>query len=211
MPTDTDILDASSLSELNRLISNCTRCELSKTKKKDVFGTGDEKAEIMFIGEAPGKKEDEEGEPFIGAAGKFLTEMLEDINIKRKDIFIANVLKHRPTDNRDPLPDEIEACWPFLESQIRIISPKLIIFLGRHALNRFFPTAKISEVHGKAFRKMWDGHEQVFLALYHPAAALYNGSMRETLKEDFNKIPKIIIKINEQKGGAQKLEQKKLI
>lgn len=211
MPNDTDILDAPSLDELNRLISSCKRCKLSEFKTKDVPGIGNEKAEIMFIGEAPGKSEDEQGEPFVGAAGKFLNEMLETIRLKRKDVFIANVLKHRPPENRDPLPDEIELCWPFLARQIEIISPKLIIFLGRHSLNRFFPQAKISEVHGKAFRKMWNAREQVFLALYHPAAALYNGSMKETLIGDFSKIPKILKKIDKESKETNTLEQTKLI
>jgi DNA polymerase len=155
----------------------------------------------MFIGEAPGKQEDLEGEPFIGSAGKFLTELLETIELKRTEVFIANVLKHRPPNNRDPEPSEIEACWPFLAQQIEIIRPALIVFLGRHALNRFFPEAKISEVHGQAFRKNWQNREQVFLALYHPAAALYNGSMRSTLHEDFSKIPALLKKIiSEQKS-----------
>lgn len=196
MTNKNDSLNVSDLGELAKLVSVCQKCELYKTKNKDVFGVGNTKAEILFIGEAPGKKEDLEGEPFIGAAGKFLGEMLESIKLTREDVYIANVLKHRPPENRDPLPGEIEACWPYLAKQIELISPKLIIFLGRHALNRFFPAAKISEVHGEAFQKEWQGKDQDFLALYHPAAALYNGGMRQTLIGDFNKIPKILKKIN---------------
>jgi DNA polymerase len=208
MTNQNDSLNVSDLGELAELVSNCENCELHKTKTKDVFGDGSPSAEIMFIGEAPGKNEDLEGIPFVGAAGKFLSEMLVEIGLSRKDIYIANVLKHRPPNNRDPLPNEIEACWPYLAKQIELISPKLIVFLGRHALNRFFPAAKISEVHGKAFRKPWQGEDQIFLALYHPAAALYNGGMRETLMNDFKKIPKIIEKINQEKS---KLTQSKLI
>lgn len=198
MTNENDISCVSDLGKLAELVSICTKCELYKTKNKDVVGDGSPKAEVMFIGEAPGKNEDLEGKPFVGAAGKFLSEMLDGIGLERKEIYIANVLKHRPPENRDPLPDEIEACWPYLAKQIEIISPKLIVFLGRHSLNRFFPSAKISEVHGKAFRKPWQGKEQVFLALYHPAAALYNGGMRQTLIEDFNKIPKILKKIKDE-------------
>lgn len=212
-----DFNNAETLSDINSLISDCKKCELYKTKTKDVPGIGNEKAEIVFIGEAPGKNEDLEGEPFVGAAGKFLTEMIEEIRMTRKDVYIANVLKHRPPNNRDPLPEEIEACWPYLQRQLEIINPSLIVFLGRHALNRFFPSLKISEAHGKAFRKEWQGKKQVFLALYHPAAALYNGGMRETLKEDFNKIPKLLKKIeteqinNETDQENNKSKQQKLI
>jgi uracil-DNA glycosylase len=197
--------DAQTLEELNKIISNCKKCSLYKTKTTDVPGSGNPSAEIVFIGEAPGKEEDLRGEPFVGAAGKFLEEMLLGIGLSRKDVFITNVLKHRPPNNRDPEPAEIEACWPYLIKQLEMIQPKLIIFLGRHALNRFFPELKISEVHGQAFRKKFNpenekepGDEQVFLALYHPAAALYNGSMRQTLITDFNKIPALLNKINHQ-------------
>lgn len=207
MPTDEQIDSVSDLSELSELISNCQRCPLYKTKIKDVPGIGDQKAKVMFIGEAPGKEEDLIGEPFIGSAGKFLTEMIESIGLFRNDVYIANVLKHRPPENRDPEPSEVEACWPFLSRQIALISPLLIIFLGRHAMQRFFPAFSISKVHGQAFRKKWNERQQVFLALYHPAAALYNGGMRETLKEDFKKIPKILAKIEKE----QNIKQEKLL
>lgn len=194
--TEEEISCASSLVEITKLVNKCENCSLYKTKNNDVVGVGSEKAEILFIGEAPGKNEDEQGEPFVGAAGKLLNEMLASVGLKREDIYIANVLKHRPPDNRDPLPDEAEACWPFLKRQIEIIDPKLIVFLGRHAMNRYFPNLKISKVHGEAFRADKWGRKQVFLALYHPAAAIYNGSMKATLMTDFAKIPKIINKIN---------------
>jgi uracil-DNA glycosylase len=181
------------LDQLNALMSCCSNCALREGCSKVVPGDGNPEAEIMFIGEAPGKKEDEMGIPFVGAAGKFLDEMLASINFKRENIYIANVVKCRPPENRDPLPEEVETCWPWLEKQIEIIDPKLIITLGRHSLGRFFPLMKISEVHGKAFRRDFPViGSRVFYALYHPAAALYNGSMRETLIKDFKKIPKVL-------------------
>lgn len=198
-----EIERAESLSDLNGLVTACQRCSLYKTKTMDVPGKGDPCAKVMFIGEAPGKEEDLTGEPFVGAAGKLLSEMLESIGLKREDVFIGNVVKHRPPGNRDPETEEIEACWPFLARQIELIEPLLIVFLGRHSLNRFFPTAKISEVHGQAFRREWQGKPQVFLALYHPAAALYRGTMKETLMEDFQKIPKLLLKIESEQEPVQ--------
>lgn len=199
MVTDLQIESASDLGNLSELISICQRCPLYKSKTKDVPGVGSQNAKVIFIGEAPGKEEDLKGEPFVGAAGKFLTEMIEDLGWKREDVYIANALKHRPPENRDPLPAEIESCWPYLARQIEIIKPKLIVFLGRHAMQRFFPTLSISKVHGQAFRREWSGQNQVFLALYHPAAALYNGSMKNILRDDFNKIPKLLEKIDTEK------------
>jgi len=165
-------------------------CELKKTVTGPVFGDGNEKAEIVFIGEAPGKDEDLQGKPFVGRSGKFLSEMLETIKLKREDVYITNVVKYRPPGNRDPLPEEIKECLPWLIEELNFIKPKIIVTLGRHALNRFFPTEKISKVHGKLLKKkMGQLETQDFFALYHPAAALYNGSMREVLIEDFKKIP----------------------
>lgn len=188
---------AETLSDLNKIISKCKKCSLYKTKNTDIFGAGPSGAKIMFIGEAPGKTEDIEGRPFVGSAGKFLTEMLKEIKIPRNEVYITNVLKHRPPENRDPKPEEIKVCWPHILKEIEIIKPLLIVLLGKHALNCFFPEMKISNAHGRAFRKNWgkENAGQVFLTLYHPAAALYNGSMRETLKNDFKKIPKLLNKI----------------
>ena len=184
------------LNQLNALMSCCNNCVLRKGCSRVVPGDGNSEAQILFIGEAPGKKEDEMGVPFVGAAGKFLEEMLATIKLKREDVYIANVVKCRPPENRDPLPEEVETCWPWLEKQIEIIDPKLIITLGRHSLDRFFTLMKISEVHGKAFRRDFPViGRRVFYALYHPAAALYNGSMRETLIKDFKRIPKVLEKI----------------
>ena len=162
-----------------------------------VNGAGEYLSNIVFIGEAPGKNEDKEGKPFIGAGGKFLAEMLENIKMKREDIYITNIVKYRPPDNRDPLPEEKEACSEWLISELKIIEPKLIIFLGRHSMGRFFPAEKISDIHGKLLIKNIPelGKKQAFLPLYHPAAALYNGGMRATLIKDFNKIPKALEKI----------------
>jgi len=210
MVTDLQIESASDLDKLSELISVCKRCSLYKSKTKDVPGVGNPNAKVLFIGEAPGKDEDQKGEPFVGAAGKFLTEMIIEQGWRREDVYIANVLKHRPPENRDPAAEEIEACWPFLARQISLLKPKLIVFLGRHAMQRFFPSLAISKVHGKAFRKVWEGKPQVFLALYHPAAALYNGSMREVLKEDFNKIPLLLAKIESETIKSKNLNQNKL-
>ncbi|OGI14879.1 MAG: hypothetical protein A3E38_02975 [Candidatus Moranbacteria bacterium RIFCSPHIGHO2_12_FULL_54_9] len=161
-----------------------------------VPGEGSADADIVFIGEAPGKNEDLQGKPFVGAAGKFLAEMLAAIDLKREDIYITNVVKYRPPENRDPSPEEIDACMPWLHTQIRIIRPKIIVTLGRHALGHFIPGKKISEAHGQAFRRTFDDiGEQIFFALYHPAAALYNGGMRATLINDFKKIPALLEKI----------------
>lgn len=206
-----DIEKAESISAVAALIAKCEKCPLHKTKTKDVPGVGNEKARVFFIGEAPGKEEDLRGEPFVGKAGMFLTEMIEGIGYKREDVFIANVLKHRPPKNRDPELAEIEACFPYLSRQIELVNPDLIVFLGRHALNRFFPSLKISEVHSQAFRKKLNDKPQVFLALYHPAAALYNSGMRETLISDFSKIPKLLEKIDKEKELNKKEIQQKLI
>lgn len=208
--TEEDIASAGDLSAINELVSKCERCALYKTKTKDVPGIGSVDAEVMFIGEAPGKDEDARGEPFVGRAGQLLTELIESLGWQRKDVYIANVLKHRPPANRDPLPEEAEMCWPYLKAQIKIIDPKLIVFLGRHAMNRFYPTLKISECHGKAFRKDFNGRKQVFLALYHPAVALYNGNMKKTLQEDFSKIPKILKKIKEEDLNSKNSEKEKI-
>lgn len=185
------------LDELNKYWQENCQCELRKTAKQAVFGDGNAEAEIVFIGEAPGKNEDAGGKPFIGAAGKFLNEMLEGIGRKREDIYITNIVKYRPPNNRDPEPKEKEDCNEWLINELKIISPKLIVFLGRHSMTRFFPTEKISEIHGKLLLKNIPELEkrQAFLPLYHPAAALYNGGMRETLIKDFNKIPKALEKI----------------
>lgn len=185
------------LNELNKYWQENCKCGLRKTATQAVFGDGNPESEIVFIGEAPGKKEDEQGIPFVGSAGKFLSEMLENIGMKREDIYITNIVKYRPPNNRDPLPEEKELCNEWLINEVKIISPKLIIFLGRHSMARFFPTEKISEIHGKLLIKNTEEFgKQAFMPLYHPAAALYNGGMRETLTKDFKKIKTALEKIN---------------
>lgn len=184
------------LEEIHKRWADTIELDIKKTAKQAVFGHGNPSAEIVFIGEAPGKKEDELGIPFVGAAGKFLDEMLGIINLKRSDIYITNIVKFRPPNNRDPLPDEKSACRPWLEEELKFISPKLIIFLGRHSMNNFFPDLQIGNAHGKLLIKQFKGMStKYFFPLYHPAAALYDGSMREVLIKDFKKIPKVLAKI----------------
>lgn len=166
--------------------------ELAAQATQLVMGDGNPDADIVFIGEAPGAKEDASGKPFVGAAGKFLDEMLASIGLERKEIYITNIVKYRPPSNRDPLPVEVEAFKPFLLKQLAIIQPQLVVFLGRHAMNVFLPELKISQVHGRAFRR----GDQVFMPMYHPAAALYNGGMRSALLSDFAGIPKVLAQLN---------------
>lgn len=185
------------LEKLNKKMIACSKCSLRMGCKQVVPGTGSAHAQIMFIGEAPGKKEEELGVPFVGAAGKFLDEMLGIIKLKREDVYITNTVKCRPPENRDPTSQEKEVCWPWLVGQIKIIQPKMIITLGRHSMNLFLPDKKISEVHGKAVKRNYPGlGEQTFFTLYHPAAALYNGGLRQTLIRDFKKIPKVLKQMN---------------
>jgi DNA polymerase len=183
---------ATQLAEIAAQIASCQKCRLCEKRIKTVPGDGNPNAEVLFIGEGPGKSEDLQGKPFVGAAGKFLNVMLESIGWNRSDVFIANVVKCRPPENRDPQPDEVEACYPYLAAQIEIIQPKLICTLGRHSMNRFLPGLKISEAHGNPVRRK-DG--SIYLPLYHPAAALYSPSQKEIHLKDFAKIPKILAQI----------------
>lgn len=180
------------LDELKQKVLDDKVCpELAAQATQLVFGAGNPSAEVVFIGEAPGKNEDLQGKPFVGAAGKFLDEMLEMVGLKRKDIYITNIVKYRPPNNRDPFPDEKASFLPYLQTQLDIIEPTLVVTLGRHSLNCFLPDLQISQCHGQP--KRYKGH--VYLPLFHPAAALYNGGMRQTLIDDFAKIPIIIKKI----------------
>ena len=165
--------------------------DLAQEATQLVFGTGNPNAELVFIGEAPGKNEDIQGLPFVGAAGKFLDEMLAGINLARDDVYITNIVKYRPPGNRDPLPDEKAAFLPFLRSQLEVIDPKLVVTLGRHSMDSLLPGLQISKVHGQP--KRYKG--QVYLPLFHPAAALYNGGMRQTLIDDFARIPRVLAAI----------------
>ncbi len=177
------------LENLKTSILNDKICpELESQATQLVFGMGNSDADLVFIGEAPGKKEDESGKPFVGASGKLLDELLSVIGLRRSDIYITNIVKYRPPKNRDPSELEKQAFLPYLKKQLEIISPKIVITLGRHSMNCFLPKRKISEVHGSP--EVVDGI--TYLPLYHPAAALYNGSMRQTLIDDFQKIPELI-------------------
>jgi uracil-DNA glycosylase family 4 len=175
--------------------------DLAATATQLVFGDGNPAADIVFIGEAPGKNEDIQGKPFVGAAGKFLNEMLAGIGLERKDVYITNIVKYRPPNNRDPLPEEKKAFLPYLQAQLEAMQPKLVVTLGRHSMNCFLPDLQISKIHGEAKRiriSMKATDEVltiVILPLFHPAAALYNGGMRQTLIDDFAAIPDILRKI----------------
>ncbi len=173
------------------IIDNQVTPALAKQATQLVMGEGSPDAAIVFIGEAPGANEDKLGRPFVGAAGKFLDEMLASINLKRADVYITNIVKYRPPGNRDPLPEEIAAFKPYLLKQLAIIRAALVVFLGRHAMNVFLPELTISQAHGRAFRRAG----QVYMPLYHPAAALYNGGMRRQLLEDFAGIPQVVRQI----------------
>jgi DNA polymerase len=184
------------LQQIANDIVNSNVCpELRDGATQLVFADGNPDAEIVFIGEAPGKNEDQKGIPFIGAAGKFLDEMLATIGLKREDIYITNIVKYRPPNNRDPLPEEKKAFWPYLVRQLDVIKPKLVVTLGRHSMEYFLPEQKISQVHGEPKRIAFGERKQVIMPLFHPAAALYNGSLRQTLIDDFSRIPAIISKI----------------
>lgn len=166
--------------------------ELAAQATNLVMGDGNINADIVFIGEAPGKNEDEQGLPFVGAAGKFLNEMLAAAGMERGDVYITNIVKYRPPNNRDPMPEEKKAFWPYLLKQLQVIQPKVVITLGRHSMEYFLPDMKISQIHGQAKRIQFGDDKLVVVPLYHPAAALYNGSMRQTLIDDFLLVPKII-------------------
>lgn len=170
-------------------VSVCKKCPLWQGTTQSVPGEGDLEARIMFIGEGPGFNEDRLGRPFVGQAGKLLDQLLDTISVRRQNVFIANVVKHRPPANRDPLPDEIEACTRYLDEQIKIITPKIIVTLGRFSMNKFFPGEYISRAHGLARYVDFDHKKMMVLPMYHPAAALRNGAVMLQLQTDFQKIP----------------------
>ncbi|MCS7385572.1 MAG: type-4 uracil-DNA glycosylase [archaeon GB-1867-005] len=178
-------------------IMKCRKCTLWKTRKNPVPGEGNIKAEVMFIGEAPGKSEDEQGRPFVGAAGKLLTRLIESIGLKREDVYIANILKCRPPQNRDPLPEEIEKCTPYLDRQIQIIKPKIIVTLGRHSTSYILGKLKVSvpgimKIRGKTYSGTILGLKVIILPTLHPAAALYNPKMRSLIEADFKNLKRIL-------------------
>ena len=178
------------LAQLNQEIANDMSLPLRKEATNPVPGEGYANADILFVGEAPGKNEDQQGRPFVGAAGKLLTQMIESIGYSRDTVFIANLIKHRPPNNRDPLPEEILAYTPYLDKQVAIIQPKVIVTLGRYSMQYFLgDTETISKIHGQ-FKKNKKG--QIIMPMYHPAAALYRGDLRPVLASDFQKIPRVL-------------------
>lgn len=190
------------LDELKQKIVDDNVCpELAKAATNMVFGEGNPDADIVFVGEAPGKKEDETGRPFVGASGKFLEEMLHGIGLERKDVYITSILKYRPPNNRDPFPKEKHDFMPYLQAQLEVIEPKVLVTLGRHSTNCFLPDLQISQAHGQPKRirvRASDGKGEnvwVILPLYHPAAALYQTAMRQMLIDDFSKIPNLMKKL----------------
>lgn len=178
------------LAEIASEIRVCTLCELSQSRTNAVPGTGPDDADVFFIGEGPGWHEDQQGLPFVGASGKFLTELIERAGLSRETVFITNVVKCRPPGNRDPLPDEMEACAPYLNRQIEAIDPLVVVTLGRFSMSRYFPNERISRIHGQP-KKI--GRRTV-VPMYHPAAALHQGSLRGAIEEDFEQLGKIIVK-----------------
>jgi uracil-DNA glycosylase family 4 len=194
----------SALTELNKEIECCQDCELGKHRTRAVPGEGPENAILLFIGEAPGWHEDQQGRPFVGPAGKYLEELLASINLKREQVYIANVIKCRPPSNRDPLPGEVQACSKWLNHQVELIHPKMIVTLGRYSMAKYFSNQSISQVHGKARKQ----DNVVYYAMYHPAAALHQGSLRKTIEADMLKIPQILAqaeKITEAENEPQQL------
>jgi DNA polymerase len=179
------------LGQIAREIAGCQACGLARTRHKTVPGDVGPGAQIAFIGEAPGYYEDQQGHPFVGPAGQFLSELLASIGLKRADVAILNVIKCRPPNNRDPQPDEIEACDLFLRRQLALIRPRVIVTLGRFSMAKFFPGETISKIHGQPRRR--DG--VIYLPLYHPAAALHQPALRRLIEEDFKKIPALLASI----------------
>ena len=176
---------AEELKAVEAEVATCTACKLHLSRKLAVPGAGSPQADIVFIGEAPGFHENEQGVPFVGAAGRFLDELLASIELQREDVFICNVVKCRPPGNRDPEPEEMEACSGFLNRQLACIHPKVIVTLGRFSMSKYFPRAKISGIHGRA--KVIGG--RMIVPMYHPAAALHQSSLRRTIEEDFLQLP----------------------
>jgi len=186
----------SALAELYQKIAACRDCEeLANTRTQTVPGDGPENAQLVFIGEAPGFHEDQQGRPFVGQAGQFLEQLLNSIGMRRRDVYICNVIKCRPPGNRDPLPTEIKNCQKWLDQQLELLSPKMVVTLGRYSLAKFFPGETISRIHGKA-RKQGN---VLYFAMYHPAAALHQQSLRQTIEADMLKIPPLLAQVEEVK------------
>jgi uracil-DNA glycosylase family 4 len=194
------------LSELEQLceeIKTCQLCILSQGRTNAVPGEGPEDADIMFIGEGPGFHEDRQGRPFVGAAGNYLNELLEKIGMSRDDVYITNVVKCRPPGNRDPQAAEIEACRPYMDQQIALIRPRLIVTLGRFSMQRYFPGASISRIHGQAKRV----GRVIYYPMFHPAAALHQPRWRSLLEEDILKIPDLLSQLEDIEEAEPELTQ----
>lgn len=187
------------LEQLFQQIRQCQRCRLYKGATLAVPGEGPAHADIMFVGEAPGFHEDQQGRPFVGAAGHFLDELLASINRSRKDVYITNVIKHRPPNNRDPMPDELSACHPWLDEQIALIRPKLIVTLGRFSMQLAFSGVSISRIHGTPKRI----GDVVYFPMFHPAAALHQPRYRTLVEQDMLKIPQILAELVEIAPGDE--------
>jgi DNA polymerase len=186
------------LTELHAEIERCKICELARHRTKVVPGEGPEDAKLLFIGEAPGWNEDQTGRPFVGAAGQYLDQLIGMIGYKRSQVFIANVIKCRPPENRDPMPGEIMACGRWLERQLDIIKPRVIVTLGRFSMAKYFPSETISKVHGRSKRI----GSIIYFAMYHPAAALHQGNLRRVIEADMLKLPAVL-------AEAEKMEEEK--
>jgi len=196
----------SELTDLYAEVARCTRCALSQSRINAVPGEGPENAAVMFIGEAPGFHENQQGRPFVGAAGKFLDELLASIDLRREDVYICNVIKCRPPGNRDPLPEEIEACQPFLDRQIALVRPRIVITLGRYSMARYFPNATISQIHGRP-RKMGG---VIYYPMYHPAAALHQPRYRADIESDMLRIPQLLTEIDRMTDDEKPLQAEQL-
>ena len=193
----------SALSELSEQVASCQLCEIAKSRTRVVPGEGAGDAEIMFIGEAPGWHEDQQGRPFVGPAGQFLDKLINSIDLKREQVYITNIIKCRPPTNRDPLPLEIQNCHPWLERQIELIHPKIIVTLGRYSMAMFFPGKIISKIHGTAQKR----DNVIYYAMYHPAAALHQQSLRQTIEADMLKIPALVASLENVPEDKQEPEQ----
>ena len=184
-------------------IAQCQACGLARSRNQTVPGQGSPNATILMIGEAPGYHEDQQGLPFVGPAGQFLDELVASIGLRREDVYICNIIKCRPPQNRDPLPTEVLACRPWLDRQIEIIQPKIIVTLGRFSLARYFPGQSISKIHGRERRR----GDVIYFPMYHPAAALHRGSLRQTIEEDMKKLIPLLDEAKELKGATPEPRQ----
>jgi DNA polymerase len=187
-PDDLPPVSQMNLRQIARAVYDCTRCPLHAGRSRAVPGEGDPGAEIMLIGEGPGFHEDRQARPFVGASGRFLDELLGNIGYKREEVFIANVIKCRPPRNRDPEPEELKACQSYLDRQIEVVDPKVIVTLGRYSMYRYFPGASISKIHGQSKRV----GNRLIVPMFHPAAALHQPKWRPLIIEDFKKLPQFI-------------------